>query len=381
MPIKVEDFSWSETEQMVFITVPLKGVKPAKADVYSNELYIKVNYPPFFFEADLYDAIDDSTSSATVGKGAVEFKLQKLNPGLWGKLQTGADKAALKKRREVAQEKSREKQELMLKDEKMRQTEQRREAVQKQMALDKAEQKKLDDLKEAEKRKASADIEAVEAAAGNASDPGPQSVSSPKATAVEVRGEASTAPVRKTSEIKVSFTARAFKTAARESKRGEEEEWLANQAAARKAVQEAKQFAKDLGVENDPLWLKDKGNEFFKKGDYKGAINAYTAGITLNSRMAPLFSNRAACHLKLDDFYAAANDCSKALSLLTPPVEENRKSRLIAFSRRSAALAGIGDFESAISDVRSALELDPNNEALRADLIELNKKRVQEDAR
>lgn len=168
------------------------------------------------------------------------------------------------------------------------------------MALDKAEQKKLDDLKEAEKRKASADIEAVEAAAGNASDPGPaatQSVSSPKATAVEVRGEASTvlpaaltsalwsllranlqAPVRKTGEIKVSFTARAFKTAARESKRGEEEEWLANQAAARKAVQEAKQFAKDLGVENDPLWLKDKGNEFFKKGDYKGAINAYTAG-------------------------------------------------------------------------------------------------------
>lgn len=33
--------------------------------------------------------------------------------------------------------------------------------------------------------------------------------------------------------------------------------------------------------------------------------------VTLNSRMAPLFSNRAACHLKLDDFYAAANDCSK----------------------------------------------------------------------
>jgi hypothetical protein len=84
--------------------------------------------------------------------------------------------------------------------------------------------------------------------------------------------------VRKTGQIKISFTPRAFKTAARESKRGEEEEWLSNQAEARKAVQEAKQYAKDLGVDNDPLWLKDKGNEFFKNGDFRGAINAYTAG-------------------------------------------------------------------------------------------------------
>lgn len=27
--------------------------------------------------------------------------------------------------------------------------------------------------------------------------------------------------------------------------------------------------------------------------------------------MPALFSNRAACHLKLNDYYAAANDCSK----------------------------------------------------------------------
>mmetsp|Transcript_823 Transcript_823/g.2413 ORF Transcript_823/g.2413 Transcript_823/m.2413 type:complete len:345 (-) Transcript_823:1626-2660(-) len=215
-------------------------------------------------------------------------------------------------------------------------------------------------------RRKSASAEAAAAAAGA------------DAAAAAGKADKSEAPVRKTGQIQVSFTPRVFKTAARESKRAEEEEWLANQAAARKAVQDAKQFAKDLGVDNDPLWLKDKGNEFFKKGDYRGAINAYTAGVTLDSRMPALFSNRAACHLKLDDYYAACNDCSKALSLLTPPVEANRKSRLIAFTRRSAALAGVGDYESAISDVRSALELDPDNEELKANLVELNKKRAHE---
>jgi hypothetical protein len=33
----------------------------------------QVNYPPFIFEADLYDAIDDPNSSAAVGKGWYEI--------------------------------------------------------------------------------------------------------------------------------------------------------------------------------------------------------------------------------------------------------------------------------------------------------------------
>ena len=62
--------------------------------------------------------------------------------------------------------------------------------------------------------------------------------------------------------------------------------------------------------------------------------------------MAGLFSNRAACHFAQNDFYAAGNDCSQAISLLTPPVEANRRSRLLAYSRRSAALAAVSDYES-----------------------------------
>lgn len=145
---------------------------------------------------------------------------------------------------------------------------------------DRAETKKLTDLKDLEKDKANADIEVVaqqEAAATKASAraTGKKPASSASSAAAAV------APVRASGEIKVSFTKRHFATAARESHAAEEEEWLSKQMAARKAVNEAKEKAKEGGVEADPLWYKDKGNDFYKTGNYQSAINAYTAGSAL----------------------------------------------------------------------------------------------------
>lgn len=34
--------------------------------------------------------------------------------------------------------------------------------------------------------------------------------------------------------------------------------------------------------ERDPIWLKGKGDEFYQKGDYKGAVNAYSAAIDID---------------------------------------------------------------------------------------------------
>lgn len=42
MPVLVKDYTWSETDTEVLITVPLKGVKPSKADIFSSEDYVKV---------------------------------------------------------------------------------------------------------------------------------------------------------------------------------------------------------------------------------------------------------------------------------------------------------------------------------------------------
>ena len=79
-------------------------------------------------------------------------------------------------------------------------------------------------------------------------------------------------------------------------------QWLAKQAAARQAVQDAKR-AGDDAIEHDPLWYKDRGkyvlprrtsaagccgcgcvtccSEYFKADNYLGAINAFTAGCTI----------------------------------------------------------------------------------------------------
>lgn len=44
MPLAVRDYTWEETEKMLFLTVPLKGVKANKVDILSSEDYIKVQH-------------------------------------------------------------------------------------------------------------------------------------------------------------------------------------------------------------------------------------------------------------------------------------------------------------------------------------------------
>eukprot|EP00041_Stephanoeca_diplocostata_P017905 m.369591 g.369591 ORF g.369591 m.369591 type:complete len:373 (+) comp20853_c0_seq3:282-1400(+) len=362
MPIKVKDFTWSESSTHVFISVPLKGVKPGKADIYSNDLYIKVNYPPYIFEADLLKSIDDASSSASIGKGCVEFKLQKREAENWGSLSFQGEKEQIRIRRDRAQADSFLSQEQRKEKELEAKHEREREAVRSQMDRDAQERKRVEDAKDVEKKRMSDAVSALE-------------TSSPDTRKSQTVTRKNTEKaIRSTGSITVSFTPRVFRTAARESHKLEEDEWIAKQEQARKAIYEAKKFAEDNGVENDPLWLKDKGNEFFQKGDYQSALNAYTAGVHLDPNMAALYSNRAACHLKLKDWHAAANDASKALSILTPPVDANKRSRLIALSRRAAALVGVEDTKSALLDLTQALSLDPSNVGIQADIARLQGK-------
>ena len=49
MPILIKDYQWSETEQNVYITVPLKGVKASKVDIFCSREFIKVRYFAYRF--------------------------------------------------------------------------------------------------------------------------------------------------------------------------------------------------------------------------------------------------------------------------------------------------------------------------------------------
>lgn len=63
------------------------------------------------------------------------------------------------------------------------------------------------------------------------------------------------------------------------------------------------------------LEAKERGNEFFKAGDFPGAIKAYTEAIERDPTNAPYYSNRAAAFMKVADFGYAYKDCEKCLEL------------------------------------------------------------------
>lgn len=306
-----------------------------------------------------------------IGNGAVEFKLVKQNPGLWGGLLFEANKAEIRDRREAAEDRSRARQAKAHESKLKAKQEAEREMVRKQMEVDSSEKRALEDIKESERQAASKELRILASA-----EPANAMSSTLPPTKKPVAKE--TRPMRTAGKITVTFTERAFKTPARDSHAAEEAEWLEKQTRARRAVQDAKKMCDDAGVDHDPLWLKDKGNEFFRKSDFVSAINAFTAAIALDPKNHAVFSNRAACHIAQGDFHAAGADCSKALSLLTPPVESNARSRLIAHSRRGAALAALGCPEMAIVDLREASKLDPTNTSISEDIAGLEQKIKQE---
>ncbi|XP_070534226.1 protein unc-45 homolog B-like [Ptychodera flava] len=111
----------------------------------------------------------------------------------------------------------------------------------------------------------------------------------------------------------------------------------------------------------DPLKLKEEGNNFFKGGKFLDAINAYSRAIEVcpkdnqNDR-AVLFKNRAACYLKMEDYKMAIHDSESALEL-TPGDTK-------ALYRKCQALESLGRLEEAYNESRTLLQLDAKNTAV-----------------
>jgi len=121
---------------------------------------------------------------------------------------------------------------------------------------------------------------------------------------------------------------------------------------------------------NEPERLKEAGNEAFKKGNYEDAIECYTKAIKktndeFEKQKAVYFKNRAACHLKLDNWEDAVFDCNQSLEL----VPKDPK----ALFRRCQAYEGLDKIDSAYSDAKEVHNLDPKNKALEPILVRLHK--------
>jgi len=127
--------------------------------------------------------------------------------------------------------------------------------------------------------------------------------------------------------------------------------------------------------QRDPAWLKDRGDRYFRMGDFRSAEEAYTMVLTQFATsimgqaidcVTACWSNRAVCKLHRKAFLEAVDDCGHALTTMAKArcVTETPKSeaahvrcRMRLLSKRGAAYAGAGVLHRALTDLRIAMTL------------------------
>ncbi|KAF2355056.1 UNC-45/Cro1/She4 central domain [Trinorchestia longiramus] len=113
---------------------------------------------------------------------------------------------------------------------------------------------------------------------------------------------------------------------------------------------------------------KEAGNKAYKNGDYDAALAHYTQGLSLckdDKEKAVLLKNRAAVHLKIDQFDDVIKDCDAALELAPKDPK--------ALFRRGQAHDALANHEKAYSDMRAVIEVDPKNKEVLSSLERLHR--------
>jgi len=98
---------------------------------------------------------------------------------------------------------------------------------------------------------------------------------------------------------------------------------------------------------------RNEGNEEYKRGNYKEAVNYYSQAIELAPENVAYYSNRAAAYVMLNKWSEALADCEKALSLDPKCVK--------AYLRAGKCYLQLGQFSESTHHYRKAVELEPNN--------------------
>lgn len=171
--------------------------------------------------------------------------------------------------------------------------------------------------------------------------------------------------IAKSNKVDISFTPRIFSTPMRDSKAAEEEEWILKNRRHLKKHAVYKNNIPKVGTmeEEDPTWMKAKGDDFFRGGDFRSAVNAYSEALDMDEHMIGCYANRAACYLKLNLSVDCQADCSTGISEILGytnenkihDIEETSQITLIKlYLRRSVAETQMGKFAEGLKDCRSA---------------------------
>uniref|UniRef100_A0AAX7VP95 Dynein axonemal assembly factor 4 n=1 Tax=Astatotilapia calliptera TaxID=8154 RepID=A0AAX7VP95_ASTCA len=92
MPLVVMDYVWTQTETTLYINVPLKGTNAGKVDIVCTDDYLKVHFPPYLFEAFLFEPVDDDRIAVRVANGCAVITLPKRTNKVWKHLMISTGK-------------------------------------------------------------------------------------------------------------------------------------------------------------------------------------------------------------------------------------------------------------------------------------------------
>ncbi|KAI8470533.1 MAG: phosphatase 5-like protein [Monoraphidium minutum] len=110
---------------------------------------------------------------------------------------------------------------------------------------------------------------------------------------------------------------------------------------------------------------KAEANKNFKDKHYAAAVVGYTQAIELCPENAIYWANRAAAHIRLEEYGSAMADASQAI--------EADADYIKAYYRRGDASFALGKFKEALKDLRTAARRAPRDPDLRRKLAECEK--------
>ena len=340
-------YSWEQEHNIVKIRIPCLNPiinKKGYFDLFISRSYVKFHLksPKIFMDFDLlHDINPDSTLNKTLAtESHLELVLEKSIPGEHWEALANPDKISAKSRRDQsfaemneASQKNREA------AEKARITMDRL-SVSEQMRLDGEKRKNLEDKLLDEKTAAVKEIFSSK-------------------TSQQIFKDRSDIPEARSSVVQtLKFTPRRDPNLpARESTQNEP------------PMPSPLRPLDGPAHESHPLFLKDKGDEFFKSGDFTSAINAYSKALKADPTFVPVLINRASCYLRIFEFDRALESLCEAEQIST---EENVKAMISL--KKGAALVSKGMLADGIAEYRKAQEV-LHDESIVQDIIAIEKRR------
>ena len=113
--------------------------------------------------------------------------------------------------------------------------------------------------------------------------------------------------------------------------------------------------------ERDPVWLKDKGDHFYKQHDYNSALSAYCKAIENDRDFLKGYLNRATAFLRVRSYELAVEDCNDIEKRIDALPTEERADEFYTLMmarmlvKRGTAHAWLSHWQEAEDDYKKAL--------------------------